>query len=118
MKLQDHELQWLKATCPYFQSDYLESLMAFRFKPKEQVTIRFVPQPAQRVGADGEEVGDIELEINGLWAEVILYETPVMAVVNEAYFVHVDQDWTMDEQEGAEYDHRYTEEGRRLEANP
>lgn len=101
IKLQEHELQWLKETCPYFQSDYLEYLAAFRFRPKEQISLRFVPQSKGDDGAtDHEEVGDIQIEVDGLWAEVILYETPVMAVVSEAYFVHVDEDWTMEGQEG------------------
>ncbi|KAG8871029.1 nicotinate phosphoribosyltransferase, partial [Tulasnella sp. 331] len=100
IKLQDHELLWLKATCPYFQPDYLEYLAAFRFKPKEQITLRFVPQSKESDASNHEQVGDIEMEISGLWGEVILYETPVMAIVSEAYFVHVDKDWTMDGQEG------------------
>ncbi|KAG8854018.1 nicotinate phosphoribosyltransferase [Tulasnella sp. 330] len=103
MKLLDHELQWLKETCPYFQPDYLEYLTAFRFKPKEQITLRFVPQLEEGGGADHEEVGNIEMEISGLWSEVILYETPIMAIVSEAYFVHVDKDWTMDGQEEFAY---------------
>ncbi|KAG8876387.1 nicotinate phosphoribosyltransferase [Tulasnella sp. 331] len=104
IKLEDNELQWLKAACPYFQPGYLEYLWAFRFKPKEQITLRFVPQPNEGDAVDHEEVGDIEIEVNGLWAEVILYETPVMAVVSEAYFVHVDKDWTMDGQEELAYE--------------
>lgn len=99
LKLQDSELEWLKKTCPYLHPDYLEWLAAFRFKPKEQLTLRFVPDPQQQEGSS-QEVGNIEIEVRGLWSETILYETSVMAVVSEAYFVHVDKDWTMDGQEG------------------
>jgi len=52
-----------------------------------------VPSP------DTPELGDLEIEFKGLWAETILYETPAMAIVSEAYFLHVDTDWNLDGQE-------------------
>lgn len=94
LSLQPDERQWLEERCPYFQSGYLDYLQRFRFRPREQVTIRFVPSLIDP------DTGDLEMELRGLWAETILYETPVMAIVSEAYFTHVEKDWSMDGQEG------------------
>ncbi|KAG8927388.1 nicotinate phosphoribosyltransferase [Tulasnella sp. 417] len=83
------ELTWLQKNCTYFRPEYLDYLQKFRFRSKEQVTIRYLPS------LKTPEFGDLEMEFQGLWAETILYETPVMAIVNEAYFNHVDKDWTL-----------------------
>ncbi|KAG9037893.1 nicotinate phosphoribosyltransferase [Tulasnella sp. JGI-2019a] len=99
LRLQDHERKWLESTCPFFRSDYLDYLAALRLNPRDQIKLRFVPHERGNSVAEREEVGDLEIEVKGLWAEVILYETPVMAVVSEAYFVYMDKDWTMDGQE-------------------
>jgi nicotinate phosphoribosyltransferase len=44
--------------------------------------------------------GQIEIEVEGLWAETILYEVPLMAILSESYFKTVDVDWNMEGQEG------------------
>ncbi|KAG8908353.1 nicotinate phosphoribosyltransferase [Tulasnella sp. 403] len=97
VQLTDQELVWLRKACPYFKSGYLDFLSRFRFKPKEQVTLRFTPS------SDSPEWGDLDIDFKGKWSETILYETPVMAIVSEAYFKHVDTDWTLEKQEGRAY---------------
>lgn len=93
--LQPSELETLKRTCPYFSETYLSYLTKYRFRPSEQVSIRLVPEEGGE-----QDVGQLEVEIRGLWAETILYEVPVMAIISEAYFNTVDTDWNSKGQEG------------------
>ncbi|KIO16104.1 hypothetical protein M407DRAFT_86379, partial [Tulasnella calospora MUT 4182] len=89
ISLTKDERSWLESNCTYFRPEYLDYLQKFRFRPKEQVTVRYLPS------LDNPGFGDLELEFRGLWTETILYETPVMAIVSEAYFNHVDTDWSL-----------------------
>ncbi|KAG8942046.1 nicotinate phosphoribosyltransferase [Tulasnella sp. 424] len=89
ISLTKDELAWLQKSCTYFRPEYLDYLQKFRFRPKEQVTVRYLPS------LETPGLGDLEFEFRGLWTETILYETPVMAIVSEAYFNHVDTDWSL-----------------------
>ena len=60
--------------------------------------MRFIPSVSS--SPTTEVIGDLEIDFHGLWLETILYETPMMAIVSEAYFTHVDTDWSMSGQEG------------------
>ncbi|PWN39200.1 nicotinate phosphoribosyltransferase [Ceraceosorus guamensis] len=97
LSLDTEEEEWLKRRCPYLKPDYIESLAAFRFKPKDQVTLTFVPEPSgdAKQEEQAEELGQIEMDIRGLWKDVILYEVPLMAIVSEVYFSTVDKMWSM-----------------------
>ena len=57
---------------PYFSPDFVEHLARFRFDPR-QVTVR--PGPEQ-----------LEITMRGPWHATILYEVPILAIVNETYF--------------------------------
>ncbi|KAL1923585.1 uncharacterized protein VTP21DRAFT_8565 [Calcarisporiella thermophila] len=71
----------------FFSREYLEFLQSFRYRPAEQVNISL------------DSDGDLQLNIQGFWHEVILYEVPLLALVSEAYFRFVDLDWNYDGQE-------------------
>jgi len=71
LRLTDAERAWL-AGLPYMSEDFLEHLSRFRFDPR-QVTVR--------PGRD-----QLEITIRGPWVSTILYEVPVLAIVNEVYF--------------------------------
>ena len=86
-------MEWLKQTYPYLKPHYIEYLSKYRFNP-EQVQIHFVP-----VSDDG-QLGRVEMEANGLWAETIMWEVPLMACLSEIYFRMVDTDWTFEGQDG------------------
>lgn len=89
------ERSWLERTCPYLRPDYLDYLAEFRFDPSTQVEIEFVPSYTD---AQGCEWGDLGLRVQGVWAEVIFYEVPLMAIVSEVYFSTVDTEWSLEGQ--------------------
>jgi len=101
--LKPSELEFLRDNCPYFSEAYISYLEKYRFRPLEQISIRFVPDKAE------EELGQLEIDIRGLWVETILYEVPLMSIVSETYFNSVDTDWSGEGQEELAY-----EKGKRL----
>ncbi|SJX64908.1 related to polyketide synthase required for biosynthesis of fumonisin mycotoxins [Sporisorium reilianum f. sp. reilianum] len=93
LQLTPAERTWLEHTCPYLRTDYLDFLEAFRFQPSTQVQVEFVPD-----SASGEGWGDLSLKVQGVWADVIFYEVPLMAIVSEVYFSTVDTEWSLEGQ--------------------
>ncbi|GAA6042135.1 hypothetical protein JCM8097_003127, partial [Rhodosporidiobolus ruineniae] len=89
--LQPSERAYLTQRCPYLGTAFLDYLESFRFRPAEQVLLQFVP--TGEVDDKGVEWGSFELEVHGLWKETILYEVPLMSIISEAYFTHVDTKW-------------------------
>jgi nicotinate phosphoribosyltransferase len=96
LQLQKDELEYLQSQCPYLDDDYLNYLKSLRLRPKEQVELSI--RPANEPG-----FVDIDIRIQGLWVETILYEIPILALTSEAYFRFVDTDWSHDGQEEAAY---------------
>lgn len=78
IKLTNDEYEFLKSQ-NLFNVTYLEYLKNYRFKP-EQVVIT-------------EADGDLSINITGPWHETILWEVPLMAIISESYFSHVDTEW-------------------------
>lgn len=66
------ELDYLRGI-PFFKSDFVEFLRIFRFNP-EFVTI----------STDDK----FELSIKGPWLHTILFEIPILALINEIYYQH------------------------------
>jgi len=64
-----HYLQHIR----FLKSDYIEFLSMFRFIPDRHVHGNF-------------NDGNMGLEISGPWLNTILYEVPVLAIINECYF--------------------------------
>ncbi|KAI9777894.1 MAG: nicotinate phosphoribosyltransferase [Peltula sp. TS41687] len=95
------ELQFLRTNCPYLNQPYLNFLETFRLRPSEQIRVSF------NVSFDtgnAEDVGDLHMEVTGLWVETILYEIPLLALTSEAYFRFCDRDWSYDGQESNAHD--------------
>lgn len=95
LRLTSSERSWLEQTCPYLRKDYLDYLEAYRFRPEQQVQVDFVQSSTD---AEGQEWGDLSLRVEGVWAEVIFYEVPLMAIVSEVYFSTVDTAWSLEGQ--------------------
>lgn len=84
----DDEIAYLKQELPQFRDEYLVYLRTFRLDPEHQI----------RYHNDEDNLGDFAIEMHGTWADTILYEIPVLALVSEAYFKFVDTDWTLEGQ--------------------
>ncbi|WFD00221.1 nicotinate phosphoribosyltransferase [Malassezia yamatoensis] len=97
LRLSQDELDWLKTACPYFQSEYIEFLNSFQLRPKDQVEVRWVATGSEETGSEAK--GSLEVNVRGLWSNVILYEVPVMAIISETYFQTMDLDWNPDGQQ-------------------
>jgi nicotinate phosphoribosyltransferase len=93
--LTNSEFDYLRGQCKYLSSEYLEYLRAFKFKPSEQVELKFTPEKDTNADSD---IGPIVLHVSGLWIETILYEIPLLALTSEAYFKFCDLAWTHDRQ--------------------
>ena len=95
------ELQFLRRTCPYLNSSYLRFFSSFRLRPANQVHISFRPLDDTD---SADDLGDLQIEIEGRWLDTILYEVPLLALTSEAYFRFCDKDWNHDSQEERAYD--------------
>jgi nicotinate phosphoribosyltransferase len=69
---QDAELAYLKAM-RFIKSDFVDFLGLFRLNEK-YVSVTALPS------------GEIEVSIKGPWLHTILFEIPVLAIINEVYF--------------------------------
>ncbi|WFD44274.1 nicotinate phosphoribosyltransferase [Malassezia psittaci] len=96
LRLSQDELDWLKTACPYFQSEYIEFLNSFQLNPADEVDVRWIAKGSDETGSEAK--GSLEVNVRGLWSNVILYEVPVMAIISETYFRTMDLDWNPDGQ--------------------
>ena len=72
LRFQDAELAYLKAM-RFIKSDFVDFLALFRLNEKY---VNVTPLPS----------GEIEVSIKGPWLHTILFEIPVLSIINEVYF--------------------------------
>ncbi len=72
LQFQDAELAYLKAM-RFIKSDFVDFLGIFQLNEK-YVSVKALPS------------GEIEVVIKGPWLHTILFEIPVLAIINEVYF--------------------------------
>lgn len=82
LNLTRDEAGYLK-TIRFLKPDYIEFLSMFRFMPDRHVRMSY-------------NEGDLSLEIAGPWLNTILYEVPVLAIINEEYFRDISGNKTVD----------------------
>ncbi len=75
LHFQDAELAYLR-TMRFIKSDFVDFLGLFRLNEK-YITLTALPS------------GEIDITIRGPWLHTILFEIPVLAIVNEVYFRNV-----------------------------
>jgi nicotinate phosphoribosyltransferase len=71
LRLTGAERGWL-SSLPWFSADFIDHLARFRFDPR-QVSVR-----------PGKE--QLEITVRGPWQAAILFEVPLLAIVNETWF--------------------------------
>ena len=69
-------------------------------QPSKEVKVSWIP--VKDTGS-ADDVGDLHLDVGGLWLHTILYEIPLLALASEAYFRFCDKDWTHEGQEEKAY---------------
>ena len=72
LQFQDAELTWLRSL-RFIKSDFVDFLGLFRLNEK-YIQVNALPN------------GEIDISIQGPWLHTILFEIPVLAIVNEVYF--------------------------------
>ncbi|MBP1472736.1 nicotinate phosphoribosyltransferase [Frateuria sp. MAH-13] len=74
LRFTPEELDYLRAW-RYIKSDFVDFLGLFQLNAKY---VKIAPSPAAH--------GEIEIRIRGPWLHTILFEVPLLAIVNEVYF--------------------------------
>jgi nicotinate phosphoribosyltransferase len=72
LQFQDAELAYLRSL-RFIKSDFVDFLGLFRLNEK-YITVKALPS------------GEVDITIHGPWLHTILFEIPVLAIVNEVYF--------------------------------
>ncbi len=72
LSLGPDQKSWLAKACSFFTPDYLDLLSSYTYDPSQV----FLEQEGSR----------ISVKVKGPWAETILWEVPLMAIISETYF--------------------------------
>lgn len=83
LALTPEEKIYLKFTCPYLNSAYLDFLQGYRYDPAE-VQI-------EQIGSD------VSVKIHGYWYRTILWEVPILSLISELYYELTNQERDADE---------------------
>ena len=83
LQFRDAELAYLRSM-RFIKSNFVDFLGLFRLNEKY---INVIPQPS----------GELEIRIKGPWLHTILFEIPVLAIVNEVYFRNTQKKPDLDE---------------------
>jgi nicotinate phosphoribosyltransferase len=83
LQFKEPELAYLRSM-RFIKSDFVDFLGLFKLNEKY---IEVLPQAS----------GEIEISIKGPWLHTILFEIPVLAIVNEVYFRNTQKHATLDE---------------------
>lgn len=91
LRFTNDEIDYLRREISYLPEDYLHFLASpsFQLNPSKQVTLSSTPIPQQK------NRFALDIHVEGLWKDTILYEIPLLALVSEAYFKFVDTDWDL-----------------------
>jgi nicotinate phosphoribosyltransferase len=85
LRFTEAELDYLR-TWRFIKSDFVDFLALFQLNTKY---VEIAPSPLQN--------GEIEIRIRGPWLHTILFEVPLLAIVNEVYFRNVYPDLDLGE---------------------
>lgn len=97
----DQEIEFMKNRCCYIPSWFYNYLKGYRFK-------------REWVKAWQDEDGHLHVEFEGSWADTILLEVKVLAIISELYYIMTGQDSSFDYDEY--YKKSYEKASRLLDA--
>ena len=82
LRFSSEELAYLRGL-RFIKSDFIDFLELFHL-PERSITV-----------SEGDNDGEIAISVQGPWLHTILFEIPVLAIVNEVYFRNVSKepDW-------------------------
>lgn len=83
LALSREEKEYLRITCPYLNSAYLDFLQGYRYDPSEV-----------EVTQTGKE---LSVKIQGYWYRTILWEVPILSLISELYYELTNQQRDSDE---------------------
>ena len=83
LRLSDEEYEFIKKRIYFIGPLYSQYLSNYRFNPND---IKL------KLNSDG----SLDLDIEGKWGETVLWEVPLMSLISEIYFKHIDVDWVED----------------------
>ena len=81
--LTQEEKVYLKKTCPYLNSAYLDFLQGYRYNPSE-VSVE-------------QNDSELKVKIEGYWYRTILWEVPILSLISELYYELTNQTRDSDE---------------------
>jgi nicotinate phosphoribosyltransferase len=84
LRFKEDELEYLRRM-RFIKSDFIDFLALFHLNEKS-VTIK----------PSAKKNGEIDIDIIGPWLHTILFEIPILAIVNEVYFRNTQRDPTFD----------------------
>lgn len=83
LALTKEEKSFLRLTCPYLNSAYLDFLQGYRYDPSEVEIIQ--------------NGSDVSVKIQGYWYRTILWEVPILSLISELFYELTDQQRDDDE---------------------
>lgn len=83
LALTREEKSYLKITCSYLNSAYLDFLQGYRYDPSEVII--------SQTGSD------LEVKVRGYWYRTILWEVPILSLISELYYEMTDAERISDE---------------------
>ena len=103
LRLTDDEMQFLRGI-RYLKPSYIDALHDLRLTPDHvEITVNPNAAPENR----------LQVKIAGSWFQTILFEVPLLAIINEVYFRHTQPDNAKNQAEGWT---RLAEKTKRLQA--
>lgn len=79
LRYTEDELSYLN-TLRFLKSDYVDFLRNFQLQSKY---VEVIPSDLKK--------GSIEINIKGPWVQTIPFEVPILAIINEVYYQHLDR---------------------------
>lgn len=82
IRMLPEEARFLNSKCSFLSPKYIDFLNNYRFDPHQVNCVI--------------DDGHLKIDIEGPWHETIFWEVPLLAIVSQCYYEHVDTNWSFD----------------------